>query len=558
MSKFTRIFTLSLALVLVFAGIVSAQDDKMILRVNWGQGDIPSLDPSLATDTSSIQILESITVGLTRLNEEGNIEPGFASSWDISEDGTVYTFNLLQEVPWVYYDAEADAVMEATDDEGNVRYVTAGDFIYGMHRSLSPETGSYYGGVMSSWLVGGEAAISGEGALEDVAVVALDDYTLEVTVTQPAAFIPNILGMWMAVAQPEWVIEEYGDFWTEAENMQSYGPFALKEWLHGESLTLIANPFWPGTDSVPQSTLDEVYGTMLETSAAFANYEAGLLDTSDVPTAEVDRVYSDPTLSQEYNIIPGTCTYIYGFNTSKAPFDDVRVRQAFSMAINRQDIIDNILKAGQEPAYFFSRPDLVAAPSADLFPDYVIGEDDAMAQELLQSYIDEVGELPEITLMHNESEAHRSIATAVVQMWNDTLGVDDIQLASQEWAVYLETTKSDETAPQIFRYAWCWDYLDTHNFLFDVFHSSVREIGIAWDNEEFDSLLEQARVESDIEVRRDLYAQAENLLSNEVAAIAPIYYYTSLGLTKPYVDRTFAIGFAQRYEKWSVDTEAQG
>jgi len=558
LNKLNRGVALALTLVMALAvvlGVVGAQDSTKVLNVNWGQGDVPSLDPSLGTDTSSIQIVESLTVGLTRLSEEGVVEAGMATDWTVSDDGLVYTFNLLQDVPWVAYDADAGEVVEVTDADGNVRIVTANDFIYGMKRSLNPETGSYYGGVMSAWIVGGAEAINDEGSLDDVAIVALDDFTLEITVTQPAAFLPNIFGMWMAVAQPEWAIAEFGDEWTEAVNINSYGPFALKEWLHGESLTLIANPFWPGTDSVPVSTIGEVYGVMLEASAALANYEAGLIDTVAPPSADLDRIIADPILSLEYTVIPSSCTYSYIFNTSKAPFDDVRVRQAFSMAINRQDLIDNVLKAGQEPAFFWSRPDLVAAPTAELYPDLIIGEDDEMAQALLQEYIDEVGELAPILLMHNESESHARIAAAVQNMWGETLGIDNIEVQTQEWAVYLETIKADETAPQIFRYAWCWDYLDTHSFLFDVFHSSVREVGIGWDrpsSDEFDALVEAGVLETDTELRREIYSEAEFLLTNEEAILAPIYYYTGTNLTKPYVERTFSVGFAERYEKWDL------
>jgi oligopeptide transport system substrate-binding protein len=567
MKKFTRLMGFVLAIVMLFAvSITGAQEDRKVLNYSFGPGDIPSLDPSLGTDTSSIQVVVELFPGLTRLDEVTlDIDPGMAD-WEVSEDGLTYTFSLLEEVPWVQYDAEADAVVEATDADGNVRFVTAEDFRYGMLRSMDARTGSYYGGILSAWVAGGEALNTAEigedmsdeaaaemieGLMDEVGIRAVDDYTLEVDVTTPAAFLPNIFGMWMATAQPQWVVEEFGDFWTEPENIVTFGPFALKAWLHGESITMVKNPFWAGTDAIPAPAIDEVFATMLDAEPQLANYEAGSLDIADVPLADIDRIQADPTLSAELSIGEGSCTYMYIFNTTKAPFDDVRVRQAFSLALDRQDIIDNVLQGGQAPAAFFSRPNLIAAPTAEDYPDFVLGEDLDRAIELLDEYRAEVGELPAISLWHNESSGHAAIAAAAIDMWSD-LDVE-VSTQTQEWAVYLDTIKSDETAPQVFRYAWCLDYPDTHNFLYDVFHSSVRELGIGYDTgAEIDPLLEAALVETDTEARQALYAEAEYIFATRDAVYAPIYYYTSLSLTKPNVERTYSVIGTQRFEKWNI------
>jgi len=228
-------------------------------------------------------------------------------------------------------------------------------------------------------------------------------------------------------------------------------------------------------------------------------------------------------------------------------------------------LIDIVLKGGQEPAVFFSRENLLAAaPRAEDYPDYAITEDIEAAQAMLQEYLDDNGyasveEMPAIVLMHNESEGHARIAAAVQEMWRDALGVE-ITVQTQEWGTYLETIKSDD-APQVFRYAWCLDYTDAHNFLFDVFHSSVVDLGINWTGEsadQFDALLEEAMVSTDgIEARTDLYAEAEYLLTNESAIIAPIYFYTSLNLTQPWVERTYSQFGQQYFEKWDIDDSAK-
>ena len=550
MNKLSRFTVMSLVLVLVLSlatGAITAQDKKVIYT-SFGPGDVPGLDPSYATDTSSVQIISEIFPGLTRLHEETiALEPGMAT-WEVSEDGLTYTFNILPDISWVQYDPDSDAVVQVMDDDGNVRTVTAGDFVYGWQRSI--ETGEYYPGVLAKWVVNGSTLYNGElGDSSQLGVTAIDDLTLEVTATQAAAFLPNVFGMWMASAQPAWLIEEQGDFWTEPENIQSYGPFALKEWNHDEDITIIKNPFWAGTDTIPAPKVDEVNWTMIDASAQLANFEAGLLDVSQVPSADMDRLRNTP----EFFIGPVGCSYYYGFNVTKEPVNDARVRRALSMAIDRQGLIDNILKGGQQPAGFFSRPDLVGAPDQNDYPDQAIFSDVEGAQAELQSYLDEMGigvdEMAPIILMHNESEAHRLIAQAAQQMWSETLGVN-VEIQSQEWAVYLDTLDGPDTS-HIYRLGWCLDYPDAHNFLFDVFHSS-NEPSNKMAEPTFDALVEEAMVEADEDARRDIYAQAEGFLVNEFAGIAPIYYYTTVGLTSSRIERTYSQIGSQRYEKWDV------
>lgn len=567
--KFARYLSLAIVLILattLVSSSIFAQEGKKVLvdaSILSTGSDVPTLDPSLATDTSSIQVLIETNPGLTRVNEVSlETEAGIAT-WEVSEDGLVYTFSILPEVPWVQYNPEADAVEPVMDADGNPRYVTADDFAFGIARSIGGELGSYYGGIMSDWVLNGRAVYDGEMAVEELGVVVIDDYTLEITATQPAAFVSAIFGMWQAYAQPAWVIEEFGDFWYEPESFQGYGPFTLKEWLHGESVTLIKNPYWPGTDNIPVPAIDEVLLPILEQTAGFANFEAGTADVAAAPLADLDRIRADAALADALTIVPGSCTYTYTFNTAKPPVDDVRVRQALSLTIDRQSLVDNVLKGGQSPAYFFAREGLLAAaPKAVDYPEYALGEDVEAAAALLQEYLDERGisieEMEPITLWHNESEAHARIAQAVQQMWSSALGIN-VQIQTQEWGTYLETIKSDD-APQVFRYAWCLDYTDAHNFLFDVFHSSVRDLGTQWADEnaqQFDALLEQAMVEPDMQARTDLYAEAEYLLTNVGASTAPIYFYTNLTMTQPWIERTHSQFGQEYFEKWDIDLDAK-
>lgn len=545
-------------------------EEKKAITLVFGPGDIPTLDPSLGTDTTSIQIAVETFVGLTRLHEVTNaVEPGMATDWSstINDDGTeTITFNLREGVPWVRYNGKS--VEQVLDDEGNVRMVNANDFKYGILRTLDPATASDYAYVLGFVLQG--AADYNTGDVEDpstVGVEVIDDYTLSLTFIEPAAYNTAIAGMWIAYAEPSWLIEERGDRWTETGFFQGYGPYTLKEWVHDSYITLIANPFWPGIDSAPQPVIEEVTWLMLDQSPAMAEYEAGNVEAADVPLADMDRVKADPTLSSELYIAPDFCTYYYGFNTSADVVNDVRVRRALSMAIDRQSLIDNVLKGGQEPAQWFSRPGLAGAPTMDTHPDLGVKTDIEAAKAELQSYLDEMGKTAaelDLTLMFNTSEGHRKIAEAIQQMWADNLGLD-VKLVNQEWKVYLKTIKGADT-PQIYRLGWCLDYPDANNFIKENFaaNGSANPFtdgepsgGVFYDNPEFDELLLEAAREQDPEARVELYAQAEEILVYEDAVIAPIYWYTRVVVTKPYVTRTFSTGGQEYIEKWDIDMTAK-
>jgi oligopeptide transport system substrate-binding protein len=545
------VFVVALIAVLLLSSFsfVGAQEPKVLYSA-FLPGDV-TIDPSLGTDVNSITIINEIFPGLTMLHEETvEVIPGIAESWDVSEDGTTYTFHLRQDVSWVRYDAEAGEVVQVTDESGNVRMVNAHDVVYGYTRTLTPETGGDYASVLAPWVVNGIEHLAGEDV--ELGISAVDDFTFQVTSPVATGFLPMIYYFWMARPQPAWVIEEFGDSWTEAANINSYGPFALKEWEHDATITIVRNPFWPGTENSPVPTLDEVNWVWLDLSAQLQAYEAGELDyLTSVPLPDLDRLRAE--IPDQLHIGPDTCTYYYGFNNEKPPFDNLHMRRAFSLAIDR-DVIVQILNAGQKPAGFFTRPEFAASPTQEEYPELAMYSDAEEAQAELQMYFDETGttleDLPPIQLMYNTSELHATLAQAIQQMWMETLGIE-VQISSQDFGVYLEMLGED--APHIYRLAWCYDYPDPHNWLYDVWRSDSGHNDSNYNNPEYDALVDEAMTLTDNAARKELYAQAEYLLVNQDAGIAPIYYYVTQELTKPYITRTFGNTGHQVFEKWDLN-----
>ena len=553
------------------SGLAAGAEGKS-LTMNLGPGDIPTIDPSLGTDTNSIQVVIETFVGLSRQHEVTNIVEEGMATWTMSDDGKVYTFKIRDDVPWVTYDAEKGEVVKVKDCNKKDRMVTAEDFYFGIIRTLKPETASDYAYVLGMAVEGADAFNVGDSTdPSTVGVKVIDSQTLEITFLEPAAYNAAIAGMWVAYAQPKWLIEgdecteALGDAWADAGVYQTYGPYTLKEWAHDESLTLTANPFWPGTTNIPKPKIGEVKFTMLDWGPALAEYEAGNIEVTDAPLSDMDRLKADAVLKEELSINPYLCTYFYGFNTSAPYVDDVRVRRALSMAIDRQSLIDNVTKGEQTPAQWFSRPGLAGAPTLESHPDLGVKSDAAAAKASLQEYLDEKGLTVadlDITLMHNTSESHAAIAQAIQQMWKDNLGLD-VKIINQEWAVYLKTIRSPET-PQIYRLGWCLDYADANNFIRENFvlggsanpndpeDPTKTYGGVTWYNEEFEKGVLEAARELDPVKRVDMYAAMEEILVWEEAAIAPIYWYTKVQMTKPHIIRTNASGGHEHLEKWDI------
>jgi oligopeptide transport system substrate-binding protein len=528
-----------------------------VLHLNLTAGEVATIDPALATDVDAVQLVDEMTVGVVRQNETtGNVEKAMATSWDISPDGLVYTFHLRTGVPWVKYDAKTRQVVKVKDGEGKDRTVTAKDFEYGILRTLDPKTASNYAYVLTYVISG--AAQYNSGTLTDttkVGVKAVDDATLRITFLDPVVYNLNIAGMWVAHAQPSWLIEEKNDRWTETGNQQSYGPFTLKEWYHDASLTLVRNPFWPSDiPNIPQSKIDEVTFKMLDASSAFAEFEAGNLDVSGIPLSDVDRVKVDPKLSKQIENVPAMGTEFYTFNVKKAPLDDVRVRRALSYAIDRQSLIDNIIKGQGEPAPWFCRPGVASCPTLNAYPNLGIKYDAAKAQSELEAYLKEknlTADKLDLTLTYNTTEANKKTAEAIVEMWKQVLGLN-VTMTNMERKVFYAQRKSDPNM-QIMRSSWVQDYQDANNFDREVFSTGGAYAGITrWSDSKYDEMCVKAAKEQDPTKRMELYSQIDQYLVVDQAVIAPLYWYSSLVIYQPYIKHTKSVTSYDWFEKWDI------
>jgi len=543
---FKRFAVLGLVLALALSAVSCQPAEQLATEIYLNHGtEPPSLDPNLSTDTTSIETEVHIFMGLTKLNVETvATEPWLATEWTPSGDGLTWTFKMRKDVNWVHWDPAAQKITQQ-------RPVTAYDIEYSTKRTCNPETASDYAYV--NYIIKGcEAVNTGESTdLDSIGVKAVDDYTVEFTLEQPAGYFPAIAGMWINYPVPVEVIEEHGDLWTEPGNIWTCGPYVLDVWEHDSRMVLKKNPQWFGAKDVSIETIN--FAMVVETSTAFAMYENGELDVAAPPLPDMDRIKADPVLSKELYIAPVLCTYYYGFNTTKDPFDDAKVRQAFSYGVDRQKLIDTVLKGGQVPAQTFACPGIFGTPAEN--PDFPgITFDPAKGKALLAEagFENGVG-LPDITLMFNTSEGHANIAQFIQQSWKENLGVD-VKLANQEWAVFLDTVYSDET-PQIYRMGWCQDYPDENNWVLEVFHPTKSANNTHWsgpDADEFARLVEEAAASPDPDERTRLYFEAEKILTVDSAVMIPIYYYTSVVMTKPYVERTFSKHGHNEMWTWKV------
>jgi oligopeptide transport system substrate-binding protein len=500
-----------------------AQASDQTITVNWG-AEPPSLDPGLATDTTSSGILLSIMDPLVSLGEDLEPVAELAESWETSEDGLTVTFNLRDDGRWTNGDP-----------------VTAQDFEWSWKRTISPELAADY--AYQFYGIKGAAEYNGCekncAKLRDaVGVKALDDRTLEVTLTTPQPWFVQQAAhhSFLAVHRP--TIELHGDKWTEAANMVSNGPFTLESWEHNASIDLVKNEDWRDADSV---TLTRVNGRMITDGVtAVQAYEAGEVDVliGGLPPEEIPRLKE----TEDYQQYPGLGTYTYGFNVKN--ITDVNQRRAMSIAINRREIIDNVAQADQLPATGWTPQGMPGFDAIDPESPWLPENGDIEAAKALMEEV----ESPKrnITLLLNDSPGHREIAVAVQAAWSQ-LGLE-VSIKQQEWAQFLEFTGPPiDPSIDVYRYGWIGDYVDAINFL-ELWTCESGNNSTNYCDPAYDELLEEARQTADDDARYELYGEMEDLLLGEDGAVpvTPLYWYTYVNLERPSIQDTFDVNLLQQ------------
>jgi oligopeptide transport system substrate-binding protein len=466
----------------------------------------PTLDPQLNEETAGFHVIRQIFEGLLSQDADGNLIPGVAAEWTPSEGNTVWTFKLRPDATWTNGDA-----------------VTAHDFEYAWKRAVNPETASPYGWYLEiTEIVNAAKILAGEEGPESLGVEAVDDQTLKVTLNQPLPYFPNMTTYATLYPAHKATIEAHGSDWTKPENIVGNGAYTLESLVLNETFTLAKNADYWDADAV---IIEEVTGKVInDVNQALTRYEAGELDHLEPLPAGQYPVLKDKYPTQATSV-PRLCSYYYTFNhtdTGNPALQDVRVREALSYAIDRDVIVNQVLKGGQTAAYNFTH----AATAGFEVPEIDYGtwsqaERDSKAVELLAAA--KADGVPvdglNLKLIYNTSETHKQIATIVSQMWKQKLGVE-ITLSNFEWQTYLDIRGNQNF--DVARSAWCGDYNEASTFL-DLVTTTHGANDGKYSNTTVDDLMKASKTADDPQPN---YTKVEEILAEEMA-IAPIYHYAN-------------------------------
>lgn len=493
----------------------ASQEDIQNQILRLGNGNEPQgLDPHLVTGVIEHRIITALLEGLVAEDPHdlSPVNDGVAESWDISEDQKTYTFHLRESARW-----------------SNGDPVTSMDFVESYKRMLTPVLASEYAYMLH---IVENAKAYNEGEIDDFSKVgfeAPDEKTLIVRLNHPTPYFLSLLNhySWFPVHIPtiekHGPVYERGSRWTRAENFVGNGPFVLKEWSPNEVIVVEKNPNYWDADTVK---LNEIHFYPIESETTEErNFRSGKLHVTYVLPLTKIPVYqkNNPDLIRIDDYL---ATYFYRINVTRPPLNDVRVRQALTMAIDRESIVNNILKGGQKPALSLIPPSTAGYTSKN-HQD----QDFEKAREMLAEAGFPNGEgFPKLELLYNTLEQHRTIAEAIQQMWKENLNIN-VELVNQEWKVYLDTQKNLNY--DICRAGWTGDYVDPNTFM-DMWYEGGGNNDTGWVNKEYEALVDKASMTADKEERLELFQQAEKILLEE-SPIIPIYYYTRFYAIDPAV-----------------------
>ena len=470
--------------------------------------DPESLDPAIITSQADGRIVSAMFEGLTRFNAvTAQAEPALAKRWELSGDGTVYTFHLRDGIRW------------STGEP-----ITAHDVVYSWRRAVDPATASDYAGML--FYVKNAEAING-GKLTDLArlgVRAIDDQTVRVELAAPTPFFLELCAFWTLAVVPQKSIEQHGDLWCLSRPLPVSGSHTLDFWRVRDRIRLRKNErYWDAAN-----TRNEVVDLLpVEAPATAINlYEAGqadvIWDKSLVPTELLDALSPRP----DFHRFDYLGTYFVRFNTTKKPLEDPRVRKAMAMAIDKAQLVAKYTKGGERLATHFVPPG-----TGDYTPPSGPAHDPALAKRLLAEagYPGGDGFPADFEYLFNSSDLNRNIAVELQRMWRDTLGIQ-VKLRQAENKVYLAAQSALDY--HVSRSSWIGDYNDPNTFL-DMFMAQNGNNRTGWANAEYDQLIRRANATSDLAKRNALFREAETLLIADELPIVPLFFYVGINIYHP-------------------------
>jgi len=483
--------------------------DTLVLR-RGGAGDPESLDPHNYLNAFESTILTDLFIGLTTTSSTDTSVPGSAKSWTISDDGLTYTFVLREELVW------SDGVA-----------IDAYDFEWSFRHLMDPKTAFSFADYFYP-VVNGEAISRGQMPLETLGVKALDDRTVEIRLQHPAPYLMDILSI-NGKLVPRHVLKKHGSAWSRPENMVTNGPYMLDDWIPSTHVKLIKNPKFYDAENV---RLEEIYHIPSENmNTGFKRFRAGELDTLVFfPPEQLDWIKLN--MPDVLHLTPGLSVELYLFNTEHPPFDDVRVRLALSMAIDRETLVERVMRTGEIPAYGYVPPTINNYPvsAKAKFKDLPYETRLKQARALLA----ESGFSPQnpllVPLRYNTQDLQRRMAIAIAAMWK-RIGVE-VELINTERKVLSADRKQGNFS--VARWLRVGATYDPTSFLIH-FHSDLSGLNLSRYNDVvYDKLFETAWFSRDIDDRAARMLEAEEHVINDHPAI-PLYFYTGRRLVQTYV-----------------------
>ncbi len=481
--------------------------------------DPKTIDPQLNSAVDGSTIIHNAFEGLMREDENSKIVPGTAEKYEVSDDGTVYTFHIRKDAKW-----------------SDGKPVVAGDFEYAWKRALNPEVAAEYAyqlfyikngaAYYNQEKVGGKVATA-----EDVGVKVIDDNTLEVTLEAPVPYFLSLAAFPTYFPVRKDIIEGNEEKWTlKPDTYISNGPFKMSEWKEKESITFVKNENYWDAKNVKLETLEV---KLIDDQITYLNaFKSGEIDVIESPPqAEIPTLLDEGTAK----IYPYLGTYFYVINVSDKAKDvdpkaaealsNPKFRKALSLAIDKQLIVDKVAQGGQAPATSYVPAGILDSIGKEFQKEYSSkGANIEEAKKLLAEAGYPNGEgAPTITFTFNTDQGHQNIAQAVQDMWKTNLGIN-VELKNEEWAVFQDTRNNFQYS--IARHGWIADYNDPMTFL-DMWTTGNGQNNAGYSNKEYDKLIAQAKVELDDAKRTELLHKAEDILMDE-SPIIPLYYYTNV------------------------------